>query len=71
MVESLLAPQVLRFHALSNDEFIPLTFLERLQYLLNFSRWAAAVNSRPSALRTWDKEAVLGGTRQLLRKLRV
>ncbi|KAF2170031.1 hypothetical protein M409DRAFT_51803 [Zasmidium cellare ATCC 36951] len=71
LAEVIAAPFVLRFFLIAEDgEFLPKSLISKLEKLPNFSRWAQAVRSHPSALKTFPQEEILSGMRTRMAKMK-
>ncbi|KAF2773379.1 thioredoxin-like protein [Teratosphaeria nubilosa] len=68
--EAISAPFLIRWYSFANDgELLPKSFVEELNYLPNFSKWANAVVKHKSVLTIYDEQAVVQGTKDRLKKM--
>ena len=69
--EVIVAPFLIRFYALSKDgEMLSSSFVERLEKLPNFGKWAKAVCERPSVLKIWDEKEVVENTKSRIKRMK-
>lgn len=65
------APFVLRFYAMAKDgELLPSSFLEGMNALPNFSKWAREVIKKDSVLSIWNEEKIITRTKERMQKMK-
>lgn len=69
--EVMTAPFVLRWRTVVKDsELLPASFAKALKGLPNFSKWADAIESKPSVTKIYDESAILEGMKARVQKMR-
>jgi len=70
MAEVQVAPFLIRMYALTRGGLLPKTFLEKLDGLPNFSKWAKAVTAKESVTYVFDEEKIVKGTASRVEKMK-